>query len=264
MNDFANPTGIDWAGAHYGTVRFGEDAQKVVIFYTRSVEIPAKSIEKGTRYFENQIFIKIHEPGERLNIVDRPVKEEDKDRFPTQWARFVHNKTQIPDGTPIDLLFPNNPAVADNLRAHGIHTIQQCAKLSANAIDTVGMGAQEYVNMANAYLSNASDGTAFLKIQQEIKDLKQTIKIKDQHIAKLIQQVDTLVAAHRNPDMNRIQPPWIQGHDAQTERINATHVTNELAKQRTKKKKPIIDPPADEVEQIEIMEQAAEETYGKD
>lgn len=238
MNDFAKPTGIDWAGSHYGTVRFGEDSQKVVVFYVRSVENAAKSRDAGTRIFENAVYVKIHEPGERLMIVDRPVKDEDKDRFPTQWARFIHNKTQIPEGTMVDLLFPNNPAVADNLKAQGIYTIQQLAKLSAHAIDTVGMGCQEWVNMANAYLQNAMDGSSFIKMQEEVKSLKQNIKIKDDQIAKLISQVDDLTARSRHPDLNTFQPPFVEGYDAQTDRINSSHITSDPVVRTRPKQRP--------------------------
>jgi len=237
MSDFAKPTGVNWAGSHYGTVRFGEDNQKVVVFYTRPVENPAKSMEvgAGARHFENKIFIRIHEPGERLNIVDRPVLDVDKDRFPVQWSRFVQNETQIPDGTPIDLLFPNNPAVAENLKGYGIYTIQQCSKLTANAVDNIGMGGQEYVNIAKSYLENASDGTAFLKLQDEITKLKQVLKIRDDQVSKLISQVDQLIAATRNPDMNKLQPPFDPSHDVQAERINSLHVTSDVAKRRGRK-----------------------------
>lgn len=243
MSEFARPTGIDWAGSHYGMVRFGEDNQKVVVFYIRSVENPAKSREEGTRIFENAVYVKIHEPGERLNIVDRPVKDEDKDRFPVQWSRFIHNKTQIPEGTLVDLLFPNNPAVADSLKAHGVYTIQQLAKLSAHAIDNIGMGCQEWVNMANSYLQNASSGVEFIKLQEKIKSLEQNVRIKDDQIEKLVAQVDALLVAVRNPELNKLQPGFIEGHDVQSERINSTHITSDIAapavRARTKKKIPI-------------------------
>jgi hypothetical protein len=258
MSDFARPTGIDWAGAHYGTVRFSEDNQKVVVFYTRSIENPAKSKQTGTRFFENAVFIKIHEPGERLNIVDRPVAEADKDRFPVQWNRFMQNQTQVPEGTLVDLLFPNNPAVADNLKGHGVYTIQQLARLSANAIDTIGMGAQEWVNMANMYLQNATDGSAFLKLQDDVKLLKQTIKIKDDQIAQLIQQVDSLIASTRNPQINRMYDP---SYDVQTERINSTHITADIARSGG----PILgrgspkSPPSEELEHFQSLSDVAKE-----
>lgn len=254
MSDFSSPTGIDWAGAHYGTVRFGEDAQKVVTFYIRSVENPAKSREQGVRICENQVFIRIHEPGERLNVVDRPVQETDKDRWPVQWSRFIQNKAQIPEGTPVDLLFPNNPAVADNLKTHGIHTIQQLAKLSAHAMDTVGMGAQEWVNMADAYLRNANDGSAFLKVQEENRKLNQEIKIQKGQIAKLIEQVDRL-NSRNNPDFNHLNPPFIPNYDVQSERLNSNHPTREIAQQAPRRRRPVAQPPADETEQHEILRQ---------
>ena len=87
------------------------------------------------------------------------------------------NQTQVPDGTLVDLLFPNNPAIADLLKGHGIHTVEQLANLSANAIDSVGMGVQQYVNLANEYLQKATDGSAFLELKRKLADRDQEVRI---------------------------------------------------------------------------------------
>jgi hypothetical protein len=234
MNDFAGarPTGIDWKGAHYGLVQYGEDSRLVVIFYMKSVRNEAKSRAESTPIFEDQVYITIHEPGERLNKVDRPATDADKHRFPQHWARFLQKSEQRPEGTPIDLLFPNNPAIADMLKACGIFTIQQCANLSANAIDNVGMGAQEYVNMAERYLKNAIDGRAFHEMQETNKQLKQDNKVLQQQFDMLQKQFNTLHAMYNNPGAAAQQPSWQPGHDAGAERINSNHPSQEIVKKK--------------------------------
>ena len=230
MNDFAGlqrPTGINWQGQHYGTVQYGEDSRLVVIFYIKSVMNPLKSQAAGMPVHEDQVYVRIHEPGERLNQVDRPVTDNDKHRFQVQWSRFVSKTEQRPDGTPVDLLFPNNPSVADNLKGYGIYTVQQLSNLSANAMDNVGMGAQEWVNMAKRFLSNASDGAAFHVMQQELDKLKQEARIRDQQYAELKRQHDALYAKFIQPDKHSMQPSWQPGHDAQAERINSNHPSQE-------------------------------------
>lgn len=260
VTPFARPTGIEWSGADraYGQVKFGDDSQTVVLFYTKSVFNAAKSAEKGSRQYENQIWVRIHPPGEKLNIIDREVQDSDKNRYPAQWNAFLQQRTQIPEGTPIDLLFPNNPAIADNLRAFGVHTIQQCAKLSANALDTIGMGSQEYKNMANQYLENATSGNAFLQLRAENENLRQQIQIKDRQFADLKARMDDLEHRIKNPNVNSIQPDWVPGYDAQAERLNSNHPSQEMRPSVMPRAGAPV-PPQGELEQMEIIKQVTEE-----
>ena len=230
------PTGIDWhAGGGTGTVRFGEDRNLLVMFYNRSVPIPNASVEAGRTIHRDEIFIKIQQPGEMLNIIDRPANDQDKHRFRTQWANFVHDRTQVPEGSPIDLLFPNHPAVADNLRGVGVFTIEQCAELSAHAIDTIGRGAQEYVNRAQKYLSMAEKGVSFHKLQKENEDLRQNQRILEGQIASLKAQFETLNTRMVDPVRASLAPPFVPGHDVQTERINSNSPHKEIAKEAVKR-----------------------------
>lgn len=239
MNDFRDPTGIQWGNSDktYGLVQYGNDDSLVVYFYTKSIFNPAKSKQTGMRQYDNAIFVRMHAPGERLNIIDRPVEESDKRRFSKQWSNFLQNNTQVPDGTPIDLLFPNNPAVADSLKAIGIHTIQQCSKLSANALDTIGMGAQNWKNMAVKYLENANTGAAFLQLQEELEKSKQEVKLLTRQFGQLKQAHDALINQIKNPNTGGLQPGWQPGYDVQAERLDSNHPSQEA---RPSVKKPKI------------------------
>ncbi len=223
----SRPTGIDWhGGGGTGTVRFGEDRNLLVMFYNRPVH---SGMHAGRPIYKDEIFIKIQHPGEMLNVIDRPVNENDKQRFRQQWANFVHDRTQVPEGTPIDLLFPNHPSVAENLRAMGVFTIEQCSNLSATAIDTIGRGAQEYVNRAQKYLDSANKGHSFHLMQKENDDLRQQLRIQEQQINTLKIQLESLTLKISDPVRASLQPPHMVNVDAQTERINGNSPTRELA-----------------------------------
>lgn len=215
----AKPTGIDWhGGGGTGTVRYGEDSNLLVMFYNRSVPV---AVVEGRPVHRDAIFIKIQHPGETLNIIDRPVKDEDKYRFKQQWSNFVHDRTQVPEGVPIDLLFPNHPSVSDNLRGFGIYTVEQCAELSAHAIDTIGRGAQEYQSRAKKYLEMANKGASFHKLQKENDDLQQKLRIQEGQIESLKKQFESLAFKITDPVRSSLQPPFVPGVDVQSERINS-------------------------------------------
>ena len=58
------------------------DERLIVLFYNKSILNAARSKAEGKRIFESREFIKIQQPGETINIVDRPVQEEDKTEIP--------------------------------------------------------------------------------------------------------------------------------------------------------------------------------------
>lgn len=250
MDDFTVHSGIKWQG-DVGIVQYGGgDASMVVMFYMRPVRNATKSAEGGRPFFENKIFVKIHPPGERLNIIDREATDGDKRRFPMQWAQFKENRPQTSDGTPIDMLFAANPSVAEMLKASGVYTVEQCAKLSAHAIETIGMGAQHWVNDAQRYLEVADKGVKASQLKhaldekdREIHSLTHTVDLlkaelmtvrERQNQAVTMADVQQLMANQGGASGKRAQYPVVPSlsdtFDAQTAQINGTHATRELKK----------------------------------
>jgi len=236
FTNFSEPSYVPKEG---GMVQYGNDKSMVCMFYNRPTHNPAKSTEAGRPIFEDIPFVRIHPPGERLNIVDRPAKGEDAKRFPTQWAQFQQNKNQVPEGTPIDLLYPEYPAVSATLRASGVHTIEQCADLSSNAIENVGMGAQRYVNEAKKYLDASNKGVKASQFRHEMETKDREIKALNHTVDQLKSQIEHLM--HNNTTaaalgqvkdllagaMERPQHLAGRAYDPQMAMINANSPTNQ-------------------------------------
>lgn len=243
MDDFAPGQGIDWKDSVVGMVRYGGgDKSMVVMFYNKPVHQPAESAEKGREIYKDQVFVRIHPPGERLNIIDRPAQQSDAQRWPIQWAAFKQNQQQIPEGTPIEQLYPDKPSISATLRAYGVHTIEMCAELSANAIDTIGMGAQTYCNDAQKYLEVANKGVNATQMRRELEQRDTLIARLQADNASLKGQLDHVLANQQNqPTLDQIQqmiagvmqrPVYNPGvkADPQTAMINANHKTADISK----------------------------------
>lgn len=196
MDDFASHTNIAWSG-HVGVVNYGGDNQ-IVLFYNKSVPNPAKAAETGRPYHEDVVFVRMHPPGERLNIVDRPVRQGDTQRFPMQWAQFQQNKQQTASGTPIELLYPEHPSIAATLRANGVQTIEQCGELSGVAIDQIGMGAQQYCNDSKKYLEMAQKGVHHTHMRKELEERDSQIRVLNQKVESLSAQLDKVMTANQS------------------------------------------------------------------
>jgi hypothetical protein len=123
--------------------------------------------------------------------------------------------TQIPDGVPLNQLFPDKPQIVDTMRGYNIHTVEQLANLSADAIGTVGMGAQEWVNKAQRYMERVEKGINHHQFEQAISQ-------RDHEIATLKRQIADLTALV-HAKTQAAPPADIQGFDPQTSQINAVH-----------------------------------------
>jgi len=202
--DGPSPVGVDWKGGvgNWGIAQYGNDSRAIVFFHKQSVYNEQKSIHSGRRVYDEMDFVSIQHPGEREQKIDRPVKPlEDPYRWPTQWAAFQKNQTQVAEGTPIDLLLPNHPGIADNLKSSGITTIEQLANLSATGMHNVGMGAQDYVNYARSYLEHAQKGVGFHQFQAEMKEKDSQIRILTQRVETLTSQIDQLLSRMQQATM---------------------------------------------------------------
>lgn len=219
LTEFRPMTGIDQASIAsqgYGMVQYGPTDDKLIVgFYKKSVLNVAKSREVGKPVHEGRDFVKIQHPGETLNIVDRPVQDSDMHRWPRQWAHYQQGVKQIPDGVPINLLFPNKPEIESTLRGYNIHTVEQLANLSAQGISTVGMGAQDWVNAAQRYMERASKGVDHHKFETALAE-------KDRQIAALTRQVAEVTALVRQQQA-KPQQAVNPNYDYQEAQINATH-----------------------------------------
>jgi hypothetical protein len=253
---FATPTGIDWnTGGTVGTVQYGGGNKNMVaLFFTKAKHNPAKSNEAGRPIYDDVVFVRIAPPGERLNIVERPATPDDQRRYALQWAQFAQNKQQVPDGTPIDLLYPDHPSVAAMLRANGVYTVEQCAELSGPAIDTIGMGAQRYCNDAQKYIQASNKGVKASQLRHELEErdsqirtLTNTVQSLKAEVDRLrdlntnsvgLAQVQQLIAGQQGRPQYPVGAPkqMTPAFDAQTAQINATHATADIAKAAGKKR----------------------------
>ena len=227
MNDFTEfaPLKYDaeaikrqgWGMASSGA----KDDGLIVGFYKKSVLNHARSTAEGKPVYEGKDFVKIEHPGEgNINRVDRPIQETDKYRWPRQWSLYEAGVTQTPDGIPLSLLFPAKPQVVETMRGYNIHTVEQLSKLSAQAISTVGMGCQEWVNAAQRYMEQANKGINHHQFEKEMAN-------RDQEIATLRRQLNEVTALVRSQATSQQPPQNTQAVDFQTQQINAVHQSNE-------------------------------------
>jgi len=181
MNDILRGT-INEAG--FGAV--GDDSKVFAEFRMHPVVDAVASKEAGRTIKRDVPYVKIVQPGEsRLSVYDQPARDEDVARFPRQWAAFKAGQDQGVHGSPLSLLFPDSPAIVENLKTISIRTIEQLASLNDTQIQNVGMGGRQWVEKAKTYLAQAENGKEFHAVTTRLEKLELEARGKDDRIAAL-------------------------------------------------------------------------------
>jgi hypothetical protein len=148
---------------------FMEDnrGKMAVFFHAVQVRNNFKSDAEKRPIFEERIFIKKLVPGDSTLIVDRPMREQDMEDFPIEWARFEQKKEQKVAGTPIDAWTAVSDTQKAEFKALNIFTIDQFANLPDVAGDKI-MGFNDLRSKARTFIMAAQDSQMMDKLRAEM------------------------------------------------------------------------------------------------
>jgi hypothetical protein len=148
---------------------FMEDnrGKMAVFFHAVQVRNNIKSDAEKRPIFEERIFIKKLVPGDSTLVVDRPMREQDMEDHPIEWARYEQKKEQKVAGTPIDAWMAISETQKAEFKALNIFTIDQFANLPDVAGDKI-MGFNDLRSKARAFIMVAQDSQMMDKIRAEM------------------------------------------------------------------------------------------------
>lgn len=181
----------------YQTDTNSPDSRLNVKFYQRAVQNNFKSNLEGRPIMEMRDFILIEVPGNQTLTIDTFASDEDKKRFPIEFARYQNEKTDGDiEGTLLSDWPVLNAAVAAELKHFKFYTVEQIAGASDAQLNTIGMAAGmspfALRDKAKAFLSSAKD-TAL--VQQQADELSK----RDEIIARMEAQIAELAAQANKP-----------------------------------------------------------------
>ena len=178
--------------ANWTNDSFMEDnrGKMAVFFHTVQVQNNFKTMTEKRPIFEEKIFLKKLVPGDSTLVVDRPMREQDSEEYPIEWARFEQKKEQKVSGTPIDVWSAISETQKAEFKALHIFTIDQFAQL-ADSVGNKIMGFNDLRDKARAFIAAAKDSAVFDKIRAET-DAK--LAQQEEEMAQLKELVNQLTA----------------------------------------------------------------------
>jgi len=145
---------------------------------------PGKSREAGRAIYKEVDCIKIMVPGDKLNIIDRPVDDLDRRRFADRYAKWQVGAGTTIEGTPLASLPGMTPGKVEEYKFFNVHTVEQMAA----APDNLGqkfMGFHENKRSAQSFLEIAKGNAPIEKMNQELK-------ARDAKIEELQAQIEAI------------------------------------------------------------------------
>jgi hypothetical protein len=161
-----------------------------VFFHAVQVQNNFLTAQEKRPIFQERIFLKKLVPGDNTLTIDRPMREQDIEDYPVEWARFEQKKEAKVAGTPIDVWSAISETQKAEFKALNIFTIDQFAQL-ADIVGNKIMGFNDLREKARAFIAASQDSQMFDKIRAET-DAK--LQAQDVEMAELRAMIAELTA----------------------------------------------------------------------
>jgi hypothetical protein len=163
-------------------------------FYVKAVQNNFKSERDGKPVFEDQRYVEVHIPGDRKTVVDRPVKPEDRERWPREYAAFEAGLETPLEGLPLEEWAGITRSQVEELRFAHVRTVEQLAALPDDALNrSVSMGGFKLREAAIRHLAQAAEAAPMERLAAESAEKDAKMALMQDQMNALQEQVAKLL-----------------------------------------------------------------------
>jgi hypothetical protein len=190
--------GVEVSAAHYTNME-GTEAKKgsgFVMFHEVIDEDKVASAKEGRPIARSRIFVKKMTPGDTLLEVDKPMKQDDPLKYPREWAAFQSKRSQVVEGTALEMWPQISTKEVFEFKAANIFTVEQLINLPDQFASKI-MGFHILKKKAMDFLRLAKDATLFEAKEKENAELKSQVEELSRQVRELTSLVHTQPAQRR-------------------------------------------------------------------
>jgi len=164
--------GFDYA-AYQNELRPGADMDKALLvsFHYESEEVEGE--------WQNVAYISIFLG--KNDTVERPVNEEDKERFADRWKKFLAGEDTPPEGMPVNKVPFANPSNIRACKGEKIYTVEQLCETPDARLQRAHL--IEFKYMCRDMMEARNDGTY-------VQEMRKTIERQGEIIASLQEKIE--------------------------------------------------------------------------
>ena len=154
----------------------------VPVFELRAVPVENKR-SKEVEY-EDVVWVTIFNKGDPKNIIERPMRDADKERWPNHWEAYKKNEEPPIDGIPLEDFPQITPAERMRCKTLHIRTVEDLCDLPDAQLEQLGGRGRALTKAAREYVAYR-EGI-------QVSDLQDQMKEKDDQIASLEKRLEEL------------------------------------------------------------------------
>lgn len=170
---------------------FELDSKLLVHFDMRPHLDKQKSKDEGRPIFSPREYVTIHVPGDKNNVVCRPVSDLDRRRFARQYSAFKANESQTDTGTPLETVPWITREQVEELKYFKIRTLEHLAGLTDTNAQKF-QGIQKLKQKAKDQIERAKLDAPAAKLQEELRSRDLKIAQQEKLLTELAAKVDAL------------------------------------------------------------------------
>ena len=167
------------------------DENLYVQFFTHPLQDKEKSLAEGRPIFVDTEYVRIMVPGDKGNIIMRSVRDDDKRRFPKQYAAFQNDMEEVLEGTPLEKWNFMTAAQVEEMKYFGVRTVEQLASVSDGNAQKF-LGVQLLKQKAQEYVDASKTEAPIAALQEEIEQRDLKIQEQDQVLVELTERLEKL------------------------------------------------------------------------
>jgi len=164
-----------------------QDRALLVKFFSMPLRNEEKSLEEGRPIFDDVDMIEIRVRGTKDNIVQRPVRPDDKQRFRDAWRHHQDGEKATQSGTPLNQWPVMSTSQVEEMKYLGFVTVEQIAEANDSVVSKTS-GLQTLKNKAKAFIE-------FSKGAAPIEQLQTKLAARDNDVETLQRQLAETQAA---------------------------------------------------------------------
>lgn len=185
------------------------DSSLAVRFYMTPLQDDAESDKQGRPIFVDTEMIEIRVRGDRNNIIQRPIRPEDKKRFRDAYRDFKDDKPESLKGTPLKEWPHMSASMVEELKYLGFFTVEQLAEANDSACSKMP-GLTTMKQRAQAFLEFAKGTAPLDKMSRELEETKARAEAAERGQADMSHRLQAM-----QDQMNQMMLQMSQGKPAE-------------------------------------------------
>lgn len=164
------------------------DDRLFVVFFNHYTLNQQRSDEEGRPIYDDEVYVRLITPGDRNNIVERPIRPDDKRRFPRQWAAFKQGEEEVGEGTRLEQWPQLSRAQVEELRYFGFRTVEHLAQARDDVVQRMS-GLTALREKAKLFLDYTKGVAPLSKLESENAALKEQLAAMQNQLNELSKRV---------------------------------------------------------------------------